>query len=218
MPLAQQTRLLRVLESGEVMPLGGGKTRNVDLQIVAATHKDIHTRVASGLFRQDLYYRLAGAVIRIPALRERDDVEEIFQTMIGACAKRPAPAATKEVLKIVRSYAWPGNIREMKYVTQRAVRLCVGQVIRPDDLMLEQAPPRRETAPIAAAARETPLLAPGPVATAKTAAFSAERGAMVEALSQGSDGIEDCAQRLGMSRATFYRKLKMHGLGTRMNR
>lgn len=212
MPLAQQTRLLRVLESGEVMPIGGGKTRNVDLQIVAATHQDISTRVANGLFRQDLYYRLAGAVIRLPALRERDDVEDIFQAMIVACAEGTAPVATEDALKIVRSYPWPGNIREMKYVTQRAIRLCVGHVIRPDDLMLEQIPSRWEAAPTAASARETPLLARAPLTTAKAAVFSAERDAMIEALSQSSDGVEDCAQRLGMSRATFYRKLKMHGL------
>lgn len=136
MPLPLQTRLLRFLETQEVMPLGSGKTRSVDVQVVAATHQDLLAKVATGTFRQDLYYRLAGTVVTLPALRERQDLKTIISNILEQVAEdediRIAEAAMKQML----SYAWPGNIRELRNVVTRAAKLADAGVIQAENLML----------------------------------------------------------------------------------
>lgn len=218
MPITQQTRLLRVLESGEVMPLGGGKTRKVDLQIIAATHQNIEDKIAAGLFRQDLYYRLAGAIVRVPSLRERDDIEDIFHAILGEVSNERLEVS-REAVTIVRSHRWPGNIRELKYVAQRAVRLCGDGVIRPDDLMLDPGttsfdgrPSFKPEPPSAPLVRDMDSTRSIPATNAKRVAATAERDAILHAMSARQSDMEGCARLLGMSRATLYRKLKVYGL------
>ena len=215
MPVAQQTRLLRVLESGEVTPLGGGRTRKVNLQIIAATHQDIQDRIDAGTFRQDLFYRLAGAIIQVPGLRSRYDIEALFADLIAKFGGSRRIEITSETIALVKDYAWPGNIREMKHVAQRAVSLCRDSVVRPEDLMLAKtarSPARTEKASAMGALlynEPQTVLAPAMRGIAKSAANEAERAVIAQALLD-SPGAEACAERLGISRATLYRRLKMY--------
>jgi two-component system, NtrC family, response regulator AtoC len=140
MPLATQAKLLRVVESREVMRLGSLRPKTVDVRFVAATHRDLEEMVTRGQLRQDLYYRLAGVSLVVPPLRER--VEEIpklatdFVTRFCSEAHRPAIPISGQAMSILKSYGWPGNIRELRNVIERAVVFCKGTAIAPEHLGL----------------------------------------------------------------------------------
>jgi two-component system response regulator HydG len=124
-PPALQAKLLRVLETGELRRVGGGARRRVALRVLAATHRDLAALVREGRFREDLFYRLAQATIRIPPLRERRaDVEVLAAAFLREIAARtgaPAPVATRGFLAALRAHAWPGNARELRAVLQSAL-------------------------------------------------------------------------------------------------
>jgi sigma-54 dependent transcriptional regulator, acetoin dehydrogenase operon transcriptional activator AcoR len=211
MPLALQTRLLRVLESGEVTPLGSGRPRIVDLQVIAATNHNLRAKVTDGLFREDLFYRLAGVVIDIPALRDRDDIERIAKSLLSRCAEGKPLRFDDAALDAIRAHRWPGNVRELRHVVQRAVKLCEGNVISEADLLLTNLPlaPQASLAPRRAA--------PEPVQqheddSVRDALANAERAAIVRALEKCANNIDAAAQALSMSRATIYRKLKRYDI------
>ncbi len=155
MPLATQAKLLRVVESREVMRLGSLRPKKVDVRFVAATHRDLEEMVAKGQLRQDLYYRLAGVTLVVPALRER--VEEIprltheFVARFCADARRPAVPVSDAAMAVLKSYPWPGNVRELRNVIERAVVFSRGVAIAPDHLGLpldrHSRPPGRISAP-----------------------------------------------------------------------
>src|SRR5690606_29496180 len=107
MPLPLQTRLLRFLETGEVTPLGSGKTRSVDVQVIAATHQNLHEKVASGTFREDLFYRLAGTILHIPALRERKDMPHVIRTVLAGVAPDQKIGLSQEAMLQLCSHKWP---------------------------------------------------------------------------------------------------------------
>ncbi len=160
MPLVLQTRLLRVLESGEVSPLGSGKTRTIDVQIIAATNQNLKTRVAQGLFREDLYYRLAGVVIQLQPLRDREDFAQLARRMLDRVAGGEDVGLSDEALARLARHRWPGNARELKFVLQRAAQICEGGWIRPEDLMLDDEVPRGPESAV-------PDCAPRPAPTAR---------------------------------------------------
>nr|WP_281493604.1 sigma 54-interacting transcriptional regulator [Ancylobacter koreensis] len=215
MPLHLQTRLLRVLESGEVAPLGSGKIQRVDVQVIAATNQPLEPRIAQGAFRADLYYRLAGVVINVPSLRERADKEAVIDACIARTAGRlglkVAPAARALLLR----HNWPGNLRELYLVVNRAASLAENGVIEPHDLLL----------PVAMAPTVTPASSGwAPAAEAPARVGPAGVRARVDAVERAAilDNIEAChgdiaaaAHNLGMSRATLYRRLKAHGITRR---
>lgn len=225
MPLQLQTRLLRVLESGEVTPLGAGRARQVDLQVIAATNQNLRTKIAEGLFREDLYYRLAGIVIDVPSLRERDDIAGIAQSLLNRLAEGKTLKFDDSAIAAILAHRWPGNIREMRFVLQRAIKLCEGGVVTAADLLLTPA----------AVASQRPQAQPQyvvPVAvdnaaepqveedtqdsdhTVRSALASAERAAILKALSRHANNIDAAARSLSMSRATIYRKLKRYDIRT----
>ena len=127
MPLAMQTRLLRVMEDRAVRPVGGNRETPVDVRIIAATNRDLSAEVEQGNFREDLYYRLNVLSIRMPALRERiQDLPELiehFATSIATDLGVPVPKLEESELKRLAQYDWPGNIRELKNVTERCLLL-----------------------------------------------------------------------------------------------
>ncbi|MBN3725354.1 sigma-54-dependent Fis family transcriptional regulator [Burkholderia sp. Ac-20379] len=230
MPLPLQTRLLRVLESGEVTPLGSGRPRQVDLQVIAATHQNLRDKVAAGLFREDLYYRLAGVVIDVPSLRDRDDVAGIAQALLARLSEGKAIKFDDGAMAAILAHRWPGNIRELRFVLQRAIKLSEGGVVSAADLLLAPplaGSPRPALAPLATPPMATPasVVAP-PAATAADAAAdpasddhtvrsalaSAERAAIIKALTRHANNIDAAAQSLSMSRATIYRKLKRYDI------
>ena len=140
MPLALQAKLLRVLQEGEVRPLGSTATHRVDVRIIAATHRQLHARVAEGRFREDLFYRLSHFPIELPPLRERDsDVLRLARHFAAnACAllQRDPCRWSDAALECLASYAFPGNVRELKSIVERAVLLCEGGELLPEHLNL----------------------------------------------------------------------------------
>lgn len=135
MPLPLQARLLRFLETGEASPLGAGKAQKLSVRVIAATNHDLAERVASGRFRRDLYFRLAGLVVEFPSLRHRSDFDELTNRLLveasdGDTALTLAEAARQRL----RDHDWPGNVRELKFVIQRAACICENGVIREDDI------------------------------------------------------------------------------------
>jgi transcriptional regulator of acetoin/glycerol metabolism len=207
MPLLLQTRLLRVLESGEVSPLGSGKTRHIDVQVVAATNHDLRSRVADGRFRQDLYHRLAAVVVDLLPLRERTDRAALIDNMLNHASQGARTSLTAEARAALLAHSWPGNMRELKYVLQRAAQICDDGVITDEDLMLDPAPssPGGQP-PVAVAAR---------IETARDAVAAAERTVIEDTLALYAGEVEKSAAALNISRATLYRKMRQHQLRAR---
>lgn len=144
MPLSLQAKILRVLQEGEIRPLGASAAHKVDVRIIAATHRDLAAMVTEGRFREDLYYRLAQFPITLPALRERDgDVLQLARhfTEKACVALARAPVDwSNAALDRLASHGFPGNVRELKCMVERAVLLCDASMILPEHLALPQAP------------------------------------------------------------------------------
>jgi transcriptional regulator of acetoin/glycerol metabolism len=212
MPLALQTRLLRVLSEREVIPLGAVRPVPVDVQLICATHQDLKTLIAAGRFREDLYYRIAGGVLRLPALRERADRRRLALRMIadeldGESGEHAiAPAALQRML----AYPWPGNLRQMHAVIRYSCAVMDGGRIElrdlPEELMQFQAAESglaanvRPIVPHAAAAT-LPFLRPGDP-------LRDERTRVIDALVGSRWNISAASRQLGMCRASLYRKLR----------
>jgi len=135
MPLGLQAKLLRALQGKEIQPVGGAPVR-VDTRVIAATNSDLERKMEQGQFRQDFYYRVAGFVLRVPALRERrEDMPSLVQAFLGkfSCELgRSMPRIAPEALRALAAYSWPGNVRELEHEVRRLVYLCPdGQAIDP---------------------------------------------------------------------------------------
>ncbi len=137
MPLDLQAKILRVLQSGEIAPVGGRTTVAPDVRVLAATHRDLDAEVAAGRFREDLLYRLRVVPLHIPPLRERpEDIEVLARHFVdryagelGSCARHLAPAT----LERLEAHPWPGNVRELENAIKRALVLATGEVLAPED-------------------------------------------------------------------------------------
>ncbi|MFZ0498593.1 MAG: sigma 54-interacting transcriptional regulator [Steroidobacteraceae bacterium] len=221
MPLALQSRLLRVLEEREVVPLGSESAIAVDLHVLAASHRNLREMIARGTFREDLYYRLNGITLDLPALRERTDKERLIQHALAAETGNGRPAAIeRDALQRLLTYSWPGNIRELRNVIRTALAICEGGVVRGMDLPRE--------------IRDGELLheeraegisghLPIPLAVSANGALedpvppcnrlqAAERAALLRAMEELHGNMSRVAAELGVSRNTLYRKIKRHGI------
>jgi sigma-54 dependent transcriptional regulator, acetoin dehydrogenase operon transcriptional activator AcoR len=210
MPLALQSRLLRVLEEREVVPLASETAIAVDLHVLAASHRNLREMIARGAFREDLYYRLNGITLELPALRERTDKERLIQHALAAETGNGRPAAIEgDALQSLLGYSWPGNIRELRNVIRTALAICEGGVIRALDLPREIRDAESSApTPIESAARQT--VAGGP--PAETRLQAAERTALLRAIEELHGNMSRVAAELGVSRNTLYRKIKRHGI------
>ena len=202
MPLPLQTRLLRVLETGEVSPLGSAKTQTIDINIIAATNNDLSSAVADGRFRKDLYYRLAGVIVEMQPLRDRNDIVDIARRLLASDTTAPHAELGPAAIAELEAYAWPGNIREMRYVLQRARRICENGIIEPSDLLLTNLAGSTAPAGIIADKSSHP----------RQALQDAERQMIVAALGRHGSDVGRTAAALDMSRATLYRKMRAHGI------
>ncbi len=185
MPLALQARLLRVLETREVTPLGGEQALRVDIQLVSASHRDLAAAVAAGRFREDLYYRLCGMLIELPPLRRRADRRALMLAVLSEESQGRAvfaPAA----LDLLEAHDWPGNFRELRNAIKVALALSADDIIRPEHL-------------------------PPAIGSAAAPAAADERAALLAGIERHRWNLSAVARHLGISRRTLYRR--MHRLG-----
>ena len=203
LPLELQAKLLRVIQERNYIPVGGDKTVQVDVRIVAATHRSLREEVKLGHFREDLMYRLRVVPIFIPPLRERrEDINLLiwhFISQHNAANFRRIDKIEPQAMRLLLDYPWPGNIRELHNVVEYAFAVGRGSTLRVQEL-----PPEfRET--------KTPWVAPTPTLNPEINQED-EKSAMQRALLQNKGNINAAAKQLGMSRATFWRKRKQHDL------
>lgn len=200
MPLALQTRLLRVLAEREVMPLGANKPVKVDLRVITATHRNIEEMIQRGEFREDLYYRLNGAQLRLPALRDRSDklyvIRRVFDDAVAERASNTSPRLRADAISALLAYAWPGNIRQLKSALTFALATAENDEITVHDLP-EQCLSQR--------------------ITQQTSRLPDKNGTeadneLLERLKAQHWNISAVARSLGVSRPTVYRQMQRQGI------
>lgn len=197
-----QSKLLRVIETGKFLRIGGTKPINVDVRIISATNKNLESMIQNGKFREDLYYRLNVASVRIPALRDRkEDVPELISYYLENISRKRKKLfnITEEALGLLSQYDFPGNIRELINILDFAASTCDGNTIQPSDL------------PILSKFK-TPASAKGILSNA---AKLSERDAIIQVLEQYGTTVSEkrlAAKRLGISLATLYNKIKQYSI------
>lgn len=199
-----QAMLLRFLERGVYYRVGESAERRADVRVVAATCQDMEALIAQGKLRSDLYYRLKGATIRLPALREREDLPQLVSALVTTLYKEqgwawPQPKLSAALLTQLKRHSWPGNIRELKNVLGVALVMAEGSPILnvehlPDDLRGSQAP--------------APTTAP----RSALSWAEAEGKALRQALEHARGNMSEAARQMGVARSTLYRMLERHGL------
>ena len=199
MPGKQQAKLLRVLQTGEFQRVGSSKTRRVDVRVISATNVDIGTEVAEGRFREDLLYRLNTVEIHLPALRERpEDVPPLAMHFLRRQMKKYGKELSgfdREAMAALVEYSWPGNVREVEHVTERAILMTQGPMVRADDLGLRGRPD-------------------GVARLEEMTLEDAEKYLIQKALGRHGGNVSRAAEALGLSRSAFYRRLQQYGLST----
>jgi len=205
-PIEMQPKLLRVLQEREFERLGSTRTQRVDVRVVAATNRNLSQMVADGSFRSDLYYRLNVFPIMVPALRERvEDIPALAEHFAQQCSRRmgrPVPVITESVMDALKRWTWPGNIRELQNVIERAVILSTGPNLV---LPMQDVQPRKEVEPIS---KEVETAGSAPVTTFQ----DAEREAILRALRDSNGVVSGAAQRLGLRRTTLQSKMRRLGI------
>ncbi|WP_141589664.1 MULTISPECIES: sigma-54 dependent transcriptional regulator [unclassified Myxococcus] len=198
MPLSQQAKLLRVLQTGELHPVGSSKTRRVDVRVVSATNVDLSRAVAEGRFREDLLYRLNTVEVQLPPLRERrEDIPLLaahFLAEQGRRYGRPNVRLSSEALEALLAYAWPGNVRELEHAVERAMLMASGDEVTQEDLLLKRA------------GRE------GMTRLEEMTLEEVERYLIERALARHEGNVSEAAKGLGLSRSALYRRLQYYGI------
>ena len=208
MPLAMQARLLRVLQERQVNPLGGGQSVAVDFALLCATHRDLREEAQAGRFRSDLYYRINGLTVQLPALRERSDFQALTERLLAEINPRRDVHLLPGLLARLRQYAWPGNLRQFANALRTASAMldphesCIDWQHLPDDLMQDL------STELAGAVPETPP--PTMQSTVVVQDLAQLTQAAIHRVLEQSDGnMSQAARRLGISRQTLYRKVKL---------
>ncbi|MGH9498937.1 MAG: sigma-54-dependent transcriptional regulator [Terriglobales bacterium] len=198
-PISQQAKLLRVLESGEMERVGSSQTRRVDVRIISATNADLDQEVAAGRFRQDLLFRLNTVEIQIPALRDRrQDIPPLATYFLSRYAERyrkPVKTFDPPAMQAMLEYPWPGNVRELDHAVERAVLLSSGDAVRSSDLSLK--PPQAGTQRLEELSLE-----------------EVESLLIRKAVDRYGGNISQAAEALGLSRSALYRRLQKYGIGS----
>jgi DNA-binding NtrC family response regulator len=197
-PLQQQGKLLRVLETGEVQRVGSSKVRHVDVRVISATNADLEASVAAGEFREDLLYRLNTVEIRLPPLRDR--VEDI-PLLAGLFLEQQAGRYNRDIegfdsasVQALIAHSWPGNVRELQHAVERAVLMSRGSAIVPEDLGLRRRAGEGDQFP------------------GEITLDEAERTLIQRALERYDGNVSRAAEALGLSRSALYRRLQRYGL------
>ena len=210
MPLTMQAKLLRVLETGEIVRLGSNDPRRTDVRFVSATNRDMKAQVASGAFREDLYFRIKGAEIHVPPLRERrEDIPRLVQHFVGRFAadlNKAVPTVTEPAMMRLVAYPWPGNVRELLNVVQRMVVMCNEPAMDvrhvPEDV---RTPDTDDNSSVGGGGG-------GGGGLAGVGLDKLEKEAIRQTLAMTGGNREQAAHLLGIGERTLYRKLKEYGL------
>lgn len=201
MPLSLQAKLLKVIETGEIIPLGDTVKRLVDVRIIAATNTDLEKKVKEGGFREDLYYRFSVIEIKIPPLRERkEDIPVLVNYFVKTIAEennKSIKGVDNEAMALLIQYSWPGNVRELKNVIERAVVLSKGEYITVSEL-----PDKIKGVKDSV----------GSSRTLKDILNEYEKALITNALHEHNNDKEATARALGIDLVTLYRKLKKYGI------
>ena len=203
MPLTMQSKLLRVLESGEVVRLGTNSAHHTDVRFVCATNRNLHTLIAENGFREDLYFRINGAEIHLPALRERrEDIPLLVTHAVGRYAaelERETPSVTEAAMVRLLTYTWPGNVRQLFNIVQRMMVMTPGNTLDardvPDEISLHDDEEHLHLGSLAGIGLDR-----------------LEKEAMRQTLAMTGGNREQAAELLGIGERTLYRKLKEFGL------
>jgi DNA-binding NtrC family response regulator len=196
-PLRQQAKLLRVLESGEMERVGSSRPRRVNVRVLSATNTDLPAACAAGQFREDLLFRLNTVEIRVPALRERkEDIPVLaahFLARYSARYRRPVQRFDSAAIQTLKQYAWPGNVRELEHTIERAVLMSRGDEIQPADLSLSSARTQAQNL--------------------DDLSLEAVEGMLVrKALQRFQGNVSQAAEALGLSRGALYRRMEKYGV------
>jgi DNA-binding NtrC family response regulator len=196
-PLSQQAKLLRVLQTGIVERVGSAKGRRVDVRVLAATNADLREEVRAGRFREDLLFRLNTIELRLPALRERrEDIAPLALHFLRRHAARYRKNLTgfdADALQMMLGHSWPGNVRELDHAVERAVLLAQGDAVRAADFALHAG-------------------GGGAVKLEDMTLEDVERVLIQKALERAGGNVTQAARQLGLSRSAMYRRLQQHGL------
>ncbi|MBM7117931.1 sigma-54-dependent transcriptional regulator [Archangium primigenium] len=227
MPQAMQTKLLRVLQEGELERVGGAETIKVDVRVIAATNKNLEREIEAGRFREDLYYRVNVVQIHSPPLRERrEDLPALIDTFLReACTRngRRPLSLSPEALSVMAAYSYPGNVRELRNLVERLAILCEGPGVSGADAQ-ELLPRSRGQAPSTSSEPAPlplkPLPSPAPPTgfrprvdrTFREQVEDAERDILQHTLAHTQDNVTEAARLLDLERGHFYKKLKALGI------
>jgi two-component system response regulator PilR (NtrC family) len=220
LPLHMQVKLLRVIQEKSVRPIGEQREQPIDVRVLSATHKHLAELVASGRFREDLFYRINVIEIRVPALREHaEDIHELAEAMLRRLGRRlggTCPALSSEALAVLANYAFPGNVRELENILERALTLCTGAEIGPDDLQLRAAVGASAAGTAHASSGTNTAIAADAQAGTGTALGDQlehiERDAILKALEQTRYNKTAAARLLGMTFRALRYKVKKLGI------
>jgi two-component system response regulator HydG len=205
-PMSTQVKLLRALESGEIVRVGTNEPIKVSVRLISATNRDLNEAIAAGTFRQDLYHRLKVISIKLPPLRQRrEDIPlllDFFLKDLSAAHGREIKAITPAARKALMSYAWPGNVRELKNTVESMVVIDSDGVLDVDDLTEE-----------VASAVSGDSAAAGAAGLVGRPIEEIEKYYIAETLKQTGGNREEAARLLGIGERTLYRKIKEYGIG-----
>jgi transcriptional regulator with GAF, ATPase, and Fis domain len=199
-----QPKLLKVLEEKRFRRLGEIRDRQVDVQLIAASHQNLPQLVQEKKFRSDLYFRISTIPLRVPPLRERpEDIPILARQILGGMASdvgRRGLCLSAEAERALSAYSWPGNVRELRNVLERAVLLCGRDVLEPADLFFE------------GAAVAPPAPREAPAAEARLTLEELEKLHVERVLREVGGRVAEASQRLGIPRSTLYQKIKKYGI------
>ncbi len=209
MPLKMQAGLLRVLQEKTIRPVGGAREETVDARVICATHRDLEEMVAANAFREDLFYRINVVALRVPSLRERgEDIPLLCDYFLGVFAahyRREKKGISRDAVRRLQSYHWPGNVRQLENLLLNAFVLSEGPQIELEDLAI----PDASRAPSIAPPRDPGGSTPPPTFAAHR---NTERDKILAALEKANWNRLQAAKICGIPRRTFYRRLKEYGI------
>jgi len=196
-PMRQQAKLLRVIESGEIERVGSSRGKRVDVRVVSATNANLQAAAQNGEFREDLLFRLNTVEIHLPALRERrEDIPVLAMHFLSTYAsryRRQVQVFDPAALQMLLQYAWPGNVRELEHTMERAVLMCRAEQIQPADLGIA-------------------MQRPGSQNLEELSLESVESILIRKALQRFQGNVSQAAEALGLSRGALYRRMEKYGL------